>query len=164
MLPSEKAAPSRAESLLVVCTLLGTLAVLVPWWRLATFPYQIDYGEGLMLEGALSLRHGQPLYPVASELPIVLHDFGPLAYAATAATLRLGHVSFTAGRVLILALRSGGIGTNSQLAPAMDRFLQISGVWIDPSHNPRVSFLDLPVARGLDWYRDLGFGFGTLLP
>ena len=76
--------------------------MLVPWWRLATFPYQIDYGEGLMLEGALSLRQGRPLYPAASTLPVVLHVYGPLAYAATAATLHLGHVSFTPGRTLIL--------------------------------------------------------------
>lgn len=95
-------APRRAESLLLVCTLLGTLAVLVPEWRLATFPYQIDYGEGLMLEGAQSLRQGRPLYPAVSELPIVLHVYGPLAYAATAATLRPSHISFTPGRVLIL--------------------------------------------------------------
>ncbi len=99
---TDKAAPRRAESLLLVCTLLSTLAVLVPWWRLATFPYQIDYGEGLMLEGAQSLRQGRPLYPAVSELPIVLHVYGPLAYAATASTLRTGHLSFTPGRVLIL--------------------------------------------------------------
>ena len=99
---AEKAAPRSVESLLFVCAVLGTLAVLVPWWRLATLPYQIDYGEGLMLEGALSLRQGRPLYPAASGLPVVLHVYGPLAYAVTAATLRLGHVSFTAGRVLIL--------------------------------------------------------------
>jgi hypothetical protein len=98
----DKPALRPAESLLLVCTLLGTLAVLVPWWRLATFPYQIDYGEGLMLEGALSLRQGRPLYPAASQLPVVLHVYGPLAYAATAATLRPGHISFTPGRVLIL--------------------------------------------------------------
>jgi hypothetical protein len=98
----EKLPPRKAESLLLVCTLLGTLAVLIPCWRLATFPYQIDYGEGLMLDGALSLRQGRPLYPVPSEFPIVLHDFGPLAYAATAATLRLSHTSFTEGRMLIL--------------------------------------------------------------
>jgi hypothetical protein len=111
LLPSDRASrelkPEKhdlhsAESLLLVCTLLGTLAVLIPWWRLATFPYQIDYGEGLLLEGALSLRQGRPLYPAVSQLPVVLHVYGPLAYAATAATLRSSRVSFTSGRLLIL--------------------------------------------------------------
>ena len=99
---SENAAPPWTESVLLVCILLSTLAVLVPWWRLATFPYQIDYGEGLMLEGALSLRLDKPLYPATSGLPVVLHVYGPLAYAATAATLNPARVSFTGGRVLIL--------------------------------------------------------------
>ena len=76
--------------------------MLIPWWRLATFPYQIDYGEGLMLEGALSLKQGRPLYPAPSGIPVVIHVYGPLAYAVTATTQRLGHVSFTPGRVLIL--------------------------------------------------------------
>lgn len=104
---AENAVPRKAESLLSVCAVLGTAAVLVNRWCLATFPYQVDYGEGLMLEGALSLRQGRPLYPAASQLPVVLHVYGPLAYAATAATLRPGHISFTSGRVLVLLCALG---------------------------------------------------------
>jgi hypothetical protein len=65
-------------------------------------PYQIDYGEGLMLDGALRLHHSQPLYPDPFNFPVVLHVYGPVAYAATAAVLPAGAASFPAGRILIL--------------------------------------------------------------
>ncbi len=54
-----------------------------------------------MLEGALRVRQGQPLYPAPSGLPIVIHVYGPIAYAVEA--LALGHgLSFLGGRVLVL--------------------------------------------------------------
>src|SRR5262249_6226297 len=66
-------------------------------------PYQIDYGEGLMLEGALRVRHSQPLYPDPYQFPVVLHVYGPVAYTVGAAVLADGKPSFSAGRMLVFA-------------------------------------------------------------
>jgi hypothetical protein len=54
---------------------VACLAVLrtVP---LLLVPYQLDYGEGLMLEGGMRVRHSQALYPNPNAFPIVLHDWG----------------------------------------------------------------------------------------
>jgi hypothetical protein len=81
---------------------LASISVIAVWYRQATLPYQVDYGEGLMLEGALRVRQGQALYPAPSGLPVVLHDFGPLAYAVTSLTLQPQGASFFGGRVLML--------------------------------------------------------------
>ncbi|MBI3474125.1 MAG: hypothetical protein HY010_00195 [Acidobacteria bacterium] len=92
----------RAERLLLLSVLAGALLVLVRCIPLLATPYQIDYGEGLVLEGALRVRHAQALYPDPFGYPIVLHVYGPVAYAATAAVLPNGNPSFPAGRMLFL--------------------------------------------------------------
>jgi len=69
--------------------------------RFIGVPYEIDYGEGLMLDGAMRLRHSQPLYSDPFRFPVVLHVYGPVAYAAPALVLPGGAPSFTAGRVLV---------------------------------------------------------------
>jgi len=55
-----------------------------------------------MIDGGLRIRHSQPLYPNPFAFPVVLHVYGPVAYAATAAILPDGKASFPAGRFLIL--------------------------------------------------------------
>jgi hypothetical protein len=100
--PVERTASQWIGWLLFLCVALGSASAMMVWYRLATLPYQIDYGEGLMLEGALRVRQGQPLYPVLSGLPVVLHDFGPLAYAVTSLTLPPRGASFLGGRVLMM--------------------------------------------------------------
>ncbi len=92
----------KAERLLLGCLVLG--AFLVIHWSapLIVSPYQIDYGEGLMLDGALRILHSQPLYPNPFTFPVVLHVYGPVAYAAIASVLPGGAASFPAGRLLIL--------------------------------------------------------------
>ena len=67
----------------VVCALLAILRCL----PLIALPYQIDYGEGLVLDGALHVRHSQPLYPDPFTFPVNLHVYGPVAYAAAALVL-----------------------------------------------------------------------------
>jgi hypothetical protein len=64
-------------------------------------PFQIDYGEGLMLDGAIRIQHGQPLYPNPFDFPVVLHVYGPVAYAAVASVSPASAPAFTAGRWLI---------------------------------------------------------------
>jgi hypothetical protein len=81
--------------------LASTILALRQSSRLIGIPYEIDYGEGLMLEGAMRLRHSQPLYPDPFRFPVVLHVYGPIAYAAAALVLPGGAPSFTGGRVLV---------------------------------------------------------------
>jgi hypothetical protein len=90
------------ESMLLLAVMAGVILAILRSVPLIVLPYQIDYGEGLMLEGATRIRHSQPLYPNPFEFPIVLHDWGPVAYAAAASVLHGGKASFPAGRLLVV--------------------------------------------------------------
>ena len=92
----------RPDKWLLFFVLAGACLAVVSAARLVRIPYQIDYGEGLVLEGALGFRQAQPLYPNPFAFPVVLHEYGPVAYAAVASVLPGGAVSFPAGRVLIV--------------------------------------------------------------
>jgi len=92
----------KADRALLWAVLVGALLAVLRCVPLISLPYQIDYGEGLMMEGALRLHHSQPLYPAPFAFPVVLHVYGPVGYAATALVLPGGGVSFPAGRLLAL--------------------------------------------------------------
>ena len=82
------------EKTLLVCVIVGCVFVVLRSIPLVASPYQIDYGEGLMLDGALRLRHSQPLYPNPFAFPVVLHVYGPVAYGVTRLILPGDGVSF----------------------------------------------------------------------
>jgi hypothetical protein len=94
----EKISFLRPERVLLLFVLTGVFLTLLRSPRLISIPYEIDYGEGLMLEGAMRLRHSQPLYSDPFRFPVVLHVYGPVAYAAVALVMPGGSPSFTAGR------------------------------------------------------------------
>ena len=94
--------PRAAERLLLVLVMASTLLAFVQCLPLIRFPYQIDFGEGLMLDGAMRILHHQPLYPNPYAFPVILHDWGPVAYAAAMLAMPGGEPSFAAGRVLIV--------------------------------------------------------------
>jgi len=93
----------KADKLLLLSVLIGACLAMVSAARLLAIPYEIDYGEGAMLQGALSIRHSQPLYANPFAFPVVLHMYGPVAYAAVACFLPGGTVSFAVSRALIVA-------------------------------------------------------------
>jgi hypothetical protein len=101
--PNGRRTQRIADRLLLVCAAVAAILVVAVWYRVASLPYQLDYGEGLILEGAIRVRDGLPLYPNPLGPPIVLHDFGPLAYAAASLTLPSMGASFFGGRMLVLA-------------------------------------------------------------
>lgn len=102
--PAAKSIKStQAETLLLLSVLAAACLAIASAVRMAAIPYQLDYGEGLVVEGALSIRHSQPLYPNPFAFPVVLHEYGPVAYAAVASVLPGGGASFPQGRVLMLA-------------------------------------------------------------
>ncbi len=113
----------KAEKLLLLCVVLGASWVILRSIPLFLNPYQIDYGEGLMMEGALRLHHSQPLYPNPFTFPVVLHVYGPVAYAMAASVLPIGAASFPAGRLLILAC---SIAVSLLLATILHR---LTGSW-----------------------------------
>ncbi len=90
------------EKTLLVCVIVGCVFVVLRSIPLIASPYQIDYGEGLMLDGALRLQHSQPLYPNPFAFPVVQHVYGPVAYGVTRLILPGEGVSFPEGRLLIV--------------------------------------------------------------
>ena len=91
----------KPERTLLSCVVRSTFPVILRCASLIVKPYPIDYGEGLIMDGASSIRHAQPLYPNPFGFPVVLHGYGPVAYAVAAATMPGGAPSFPAGRFLI---------------------------------------------------------------
>ncbi len=65
-------------------------------------PFQMDYGEGVILNSAVRILHGQPLYPDPHAYPTVLNPYGPVGYYLAAACVSLGGVSFVYPRLLML--------------------------------------------------------------
>ena len=88
--------------MLLACIFCGTLLVILRCIPLIVSPYQLDYGEGLILDGALRIRHSQTLYPNPFGFPVIVHVYGPVAYAAEALVLPGGRASFPPGRLLVL--------------------------------------------------------------
>jgi hypothetical protein len=99
----EKVSFPRPERVLLLFVLASAFLALLQSSRLIGLPYQIDYGEGLMLDGAMRLRYSQPLYPDPFRFPVVIQEYGPVAYAAAAWVSRKGVPSFTGGRALAFA-------------------------------------------------------------
>lgn len=91
-----------AVRLLLLVVMVSACLALLQSVPLVRLPYQIDFGEGLMLEGAQRVQGHQPLYPSPYAFPIVLHDWGPVAYAAATLAMSGGNPSFPAGRVLVV--------------------------------------------------------------
>jgi hypothetical protein len=67
-------------------------------------PVQLDYEEGNILNAGLRIAHGLTPYPDPHGWPIVFNPYGPLAYLATAALVKVFGVGFTAPRLLIVLL------------------------------------------------------------
>src|SRR5580765_2517385 len=100
---AEKRTPLiRADRAFLLLVIVGALLAVLRCISLIGLPYQIDYGEGLLLEGAQRVHHSQPLYPKPFAFPVVLHVYGPVAYATVTLVLPGGEASFPAGRGLVL--------------------------------------------------------------
>jgi flagellar biosynthetic protein FliR len=77
----------------VALAALGYLAGLTLWlaFRGLVFPYQLDYGEGLLLHFVNEWAHGRPIYGPIGQYPFVTANYPPLSMAlALALTLVLG--------------------------------------------------------------------------
>lgn len=92
--------------------LLGCAAVSIVTWarlgaeRLAN-PYQMDYGEGGMLEKAREAASGEPLYPRTTEPPYVPLVYGPIYPALWGLIYPLAPLAFWPGRLIALLATAG---------------------------------------------------------
>lgn len=71
------------------------------------YPYQLDYGEGLVLHQARLLANGESIYKGIDSYPYIFSNYPPLVQAVVAPWLALAGVSFLPGRLLVLAVTLG---------------------------------------------------------
>ncbi|MCX7839952.1 MAG: glycosyltransferase family 39 protein, partial [Anaerolineae bacterium] len=83
---------------------LGLLAylALTVWLGVVglTYPYQLDYGEGIVLWFARQLAHGQPIYKGLEDAPYASSNYPPVALALAAALMPIFGEGYLGGRWL----------------------------------------------------------------
>jgi hypothetical protein len=102
----EAAQPQSSSLLPIIAVILGVitgyqvLLFLLHAYRTITFPFQLDYGEGPILQIALRVARGQPLYPPIAQPPYVIASYAPLYYLLSALGVKLFGPGFFFGRLL----------------------------------------------------------------
>jgi len=90
----------------VVSAILGaSIAVqvvifLLHAYQAITFPYQLDYGEGPILQIAGEVASGRPMYPPVARPPYIIASYEPAYYLLCALGLKLFGVGFWWGRLV----------------------------------------------------------------
>ena len=64
------------------------------------YPYQLDYGEGIVLWFARQLAHGQPIYTGLTDLPYASSNYPPVALLLAAMLMPLLGDGYSSGRLL----------------------------------------------------------------
>jgi hypothetical protein len=67
-----------------------------------TYPYQLDYGEGIVLWFARQLAHAQPIYKGLTGLPYASSNYPPVAMLLSAALMPILGDGYVSGRLLSL--------------------------------------------------------------
>ena len=90
--------------LVVWLGLIGYLALTL-WLGIVglTYPYQLDYGEGIVLWFAQQLARGQPIYKGLTDLPYASSNYPPVALALSAALMPIFGDGYVGGRLLNFA-------------------------------------------------------------
>lgn len=86
--------------LLGIATALQVLVFFLHAYQAVTFPYQLDYGEGPILQIARHVAHGGEMYPPVDEPPYLIGSYVPLYYALCALGVKFTGVNFLFGRLL----------------------------------------------------------------
>ena len=90
------------ECILALTTAGCAAATIVRSLAIIRLPYQLDFGEGEVLNGAVRLAQGMNPYPDPRQWPVVLDVYGPLAYLLAAIPVRLAGVGFTGPRLIVV--------------------------------------------------------------
>ncbi len=67
------------------------------------YPYQLDYGEGIVLWFARELVHGHPIYKGLAGYPYASSNYPPITFLLTAVLMPIFGEGYVAGRLLNLA-------------------------------------------------------------
>lgn len=100
--------------LLIGAALLGLawalLRFLIAAWAALRFPYELDYGEGIVWQQALLLLEGKGYGPIDG-LPAIVFHYPPVFHALSAAVAALGLDPLAAGRLvsILATLLSGAL-------------------------------------------------------
>src|SRR5262249_10500494 len=89
--------------LMLVALALGLLYVAFFAYHAAltiAFPFDLDWGEGYVLNDALRIERGQPIYVDIRHFPMVRSPYPPLFLVLNAALLAVTGPGFLAGRLL----------------------------------------------------------------
>lgn len=102
------------HGLLAALVLGGILSLFFLYHATATilFPYDLDWGEGYVLNDALRLSRGEAIYVDIQQYPMVRSPYPPIFPALNALLLAFTGPSFVAGRFLSVAatLASAALG------------------------------------------------------
>ncbi len=84
---------------------LAVYALLTLWLAFVglTYPYQLDYGEGIVLWFTRQLSHGQPIYKGLTGLPYASSNYPPLAMLLAALLTPIFGEGYLAGRLMSFA-------------------------------------------------------------
>ena len=85
---------------LVVLLLPRALAFLTHSWDVLTWPFQIDYDEGLNLSAAWNLSQGHNIYANSQPDHFIAAPYPPLFFALNAVGIKLFGIQFTFGRTI----------------------------------------------------------------
>ncbi len=106
-------APTREQSgtslLPVITVMLGLMMVVqvllfaLRAYRTLSFPYQIDYGEGPILQIAMRVAQGETMYPPVNRPPYAIASYEPLYYLLCALGVKLLGPGFLFGRLISFA-------------------------------------------------------------
>jgi hypothetical protein len=66
------------------------------------FPYQLDYGEGILLHFVREWTQGRPIYRVLGEYPLITSNYPPLAYILAMALTPVLGLTYATGRIWTL--------------------------------------------------------------
>jgi hypothetical protein len=87
--------------LVVWLGLIGYLALTL-WFGLVglTYPYQLDYGEGIVLWFAQQIARAQPIYKGLTDLPYASSNYPPVAMLFSAALMPIFGDGYVGGRLI----------------------------------------------------------------
>lgn len=142
---------------------IAAAAVLTVWHAVAEarLPFQLDYEEGNILNAAVRLDAGESAYPDPHAYPNALDPYGPIGYWVAAECVRLGGLSFTLPRLVMLAcgivvalllvLLTRGWSRSAFLAAAFGLYFVANGVTRAWMPLLRVDLLAIALSLGGLW-------------
>lgn len=107
--PGSESAQQGTSLLPVITGILGVMTVVQVFifalrvYRTLTFPYQIDYGEGPILQIAMRVARGEAMYPPVNQPPYAIASYEPLYYLLCALGVKLMGPGFLLGRLVSFA-------------------------------------------------------------